>query len=46
MGRSLGAGLRGFKDSLAGESRPTGVAELSPGSDGAPQPAADNVAGA
>jgi sec-independent protein translocase protein TatA len=32
MGRSLGAGMRGFKDSLSGE--PAQQAELGPGSQG------------
>ena len=30
MGRSLGTGLRGFKESLSGEPSPVGPAELSP----------------
>jgi sec-independent protein translocase protein TatA len=33
MGRSLGSGLRGFKESLTGEQQPAPAEELSPGSD-------------
>ena len=30
MGRSLGSGMRGFKDALSGEDTPATLAELSP----------------
>lgn len=34
MGRSLGAGLRGFKESISGEHGPSGPNELSEGESG------------
>jgi sec-independent protein translocase protein TatA len=37
MGRSLGAGMRGFKDSISGESSPT-PPELNSETDPSPQP--------
>jgi sec-independent protein translocase protein TatA len=37
MGRSLGAGLRGFKDSI------NGVGELAPAPESVPQPSADRT---
>ena len=33
MGRSLGSGMRGFKESLMGEEPPTPAGELSPSSE-------------
>jgi sec-independent protein translocase protein TatA len=33
MGRSLGTGMRGFKESLTGEHQPAPAEELSPASD-------------
>jgi sec-independent protein translocase protein TatA len=36
MGRSLGAGLRGFKESISGEPSPSSPSELSEGDSGQP----------
>jgi sec-independent protein translocase protein TatA len=36
MGRSLGAGLRGFKESISGEPSPSSPSELSEGESGQP----------
>jgi sec-independent protein translocase protein TatA len=44
MGRSLGAGLRGFKESIAGDPSPSGPHELSEGERA--QPAASDGASA
>ncbi len=38
MGRSLGAGMRGFKESIGGESAPAHIAEMSDSSTTAPAP--------
>lgn len=42
MGRSLGAGLRGFKESVTGEASPSDANELTAG-DGARPPAGDSA---
>jgi sec-independent protein translocase protein TatA len=44
MGRSLGAGLRGFKESIGGEPQRERVGELSPASREAPDAASDRLA--
>src|SRR5438067_2244732 len=41
MGRSLGAGLRGFKESISGEQSPSSPSELSDGESGQPAVAAE-----
>lgn len=44
MGRSLGAGLRGFKESIGGEPQRGRVEELTPASREAPDAATDLLA--
>jgi sec-independent protein translocase protein TatA len=45
MGRSLGSGMRGFKDALSGESGVSGVLDAAPSTPAmAPAPAAPEVA--
>jgi sec-independent protein translocase protein TatA len=43
MGRSLGAGLRGFKESVSGEPSSTDTGELTPGTDSVQRRTADRT---